>query len=836
MLPTVSWEEIYRIIYLEHHDPFSVLGIHEVELQGKKSLTVRAYLPDAEEAYVLDMDDNEKEYKMYKLHKEGFFEIAYPGREKPFSYMLRTVSPAGQVETFRDSYAFLPYLTVQDVYLFGEGTHHRIYEKLGARVITHQGVGGVHFAVWAPNALRVSVVGNFNNWDGRKHPMRSLGSSGIWEIFIPGLQEGVLYKFEIKSSYHHSFLKTDPYALYMELAPRTASVVYNIDNYKWNDSEWLKQRKTRNNYESPIWIYEVHLGSWLRFPDEPERHLNCREVAPRLIDYVKEMGYTHIELLPIAEHPYYGSWGYQCSGYFSPTSRYGTPEDFMYLIDYCHQHSIGVILDWVPAHFPRDAYALARFDGSCLYEHADPRRGEHQDWGTLIFNYGRTEVKDFLVTNALFWFEKYHIDGLRIDAVASMLYLDYSRKPGEWIPNIYGGKENIDAIEFLKYLNTVVYKYYPGVLMIAEESTAWPQVSGPVYLGGLGFGFKWNMGWMNDILSYMTADPVYRKYKQGTLTFSLMYAFSEKFILPFSHDEIVHMKGSMLNKMPGDEWQKFANLRLLYGFMMGHPGKKLLFMGCDMGQWREWNHDFGLDWHLLQYESHRKFNNYVKDLIHFYKSEPALYEVDISYTGFQWIDFHDADRSVISFYRIAKDGLSIIVFVYNFTPVPWRKYSVGVPYEGYYKEVLNSDSELYWGSNMGNHGGVMAEEVFTHNQPYTITIDIPPLAMVAFKPEWPEQELKRRAEELEAKKIEEEELLKKEEEELKKKEEELLKKKEEIEKKLEELKKEAMELEKKRQEDIKKAAEEKAKEKKEPGEIPEVKEEGKKKKGKKDKS
>ncbi len=830
MLPTVSWEDIYKIIYLEHHDPFSVLGIHEVELQGRKSVTVRSFLPDAVDAYVVDMEDGEKEYKMYKIHDEGFYEIAYPGREKSFSYMLRTVSQTGKVETFRDSYAFLPYLTSQDVYLFGEGTNHRIYEKLGARVITHQGVGGVHFAAWAPNARRVSVVGTFNNWDGRKHPMRSLGSSGIWEIFIPGLAEGELYKFEIKTHHHYYFLKTDPYALHMELAPGTASVVYNIDKYQWQDSEWIEKKKEINNYEKPMWIYEVHLGSWLRFPDKPDMCLNCREVAQRLVDYVKDMGYTHIEFLPLAEHPYYGSWGYQCSGYFAPTSRYGTPEDFMYLIDQCHLNGIGVILDWVPAHFPKDAYALARFDGSCLYEHADPRRGEHQDWGTLIFNYGRTEVQDFLITNALFWFEKYHIDGLRIDAVASMLYLDYSRKPGEWVPNMYGGKENLDAIAFLRYLNTVVHKYYPGALMIAEESTAWPQVSGPTYMGGLGFGFKWNMGWMNDILSYMSSDPIYRKYKQGTLTFSLMYAFSEKFILPFSHDEVVHMKGSMINKMPGDEWQKFANLRLLYGFMLGHPGKKLLFMGCDMGQWREWNHDFGLDWHVLQNESHKKLNDYVKDLLRLYRSEPALYEVDISYAGFQWIDFHDADRSVIAFYRIAKDGLSVIVFVYNFTPVPWRKYKIGVPYEGYYKEVLNSDSSMYWGSNMGNEGGVTAEKVFCHNQPYSIEIDLPPLGMVVFKPEWPAQELQRRAEEAEKKRLEEEELKRKEEEELKQKEEEEKKRREEIEKKLEGWKKEALEKEQKRQEDLKKALLEKVEEEISKGKSEEVE---KKKKSKK---
>jgi len=808
MLPTATWEDIYKIVYLEHYDPFSVLGIHSVEIGGKNILTIRAYLPDAVEAYVIDMDDNEKEYKMYKLHKEGFFEVAFPQKDKQFPYMLKTIDVNQDVEVFRDSYAFLPYLTEQDVYLFNEGNHHRIYEKLGARVVQHQGVGGVHFAVWAPSARRVSVVGSFNNWDGRKHPMRCLGSSGVWEIFIPGLQDGVLYKFEIKALNHYMFLKTDPYALYMELSPRTASVVYNIDRYKWNDDEWMNKRKEKKHYEEPMWIYEVHLGSWLRFPDDPERFLNYREIVPRLVDYVKEMGYTHIELLPVTEHPFGGSWGYQCSGYFSPTSRYGTPEDFMYFMDYCHLHGIGVILDWVPAHFPKDAHALARFDGTALYEHADPRKGEHQDWGTLIFNYGRNEVRDFLITNALFWFEKYHIDGLRIDAVASMLYLDYSRKPGEWVPNRYGGKENLEAIDFIKYLNTVVHKYYPGALMIAEESTAWPLVSAPAYLGGLGFGFKWNMGWMNDILSYMSSDSIYRKYRHSVLTFSLLYAFSEKFVMPFSHDEVVHGKGSMINKMPGDEWQQFANLRLLYGYMLGHPGKKLLFMGNDMGQRREWNHEIGLDWHLLNYEPHKGLNNFVKDVIKLYRSEPALYEQDITHRGFQWIDFHDADRSIISFYRIAKDDISILVFVFNFTPVPRGKYKVGVPYSGFYKEVLNSDSAYYWGSNMGNAGGLMAKEEPCHNQHYSIDVNIPPLGVVVFKSEWAEGEARKKAEE-EARKAEEE--ARKAEEEAKKKAEEEAKKKAEEEKMKAE--------EKKKEEEKKEGEEEKKKTKKKKNSI-----------------
>lgn len=625
-------------------------------------------------------------------------------------------------------------LTDFDLHLIGEGSHYKKYEKLGAHVVEINGIKGVHFAVWAPNAERVSVIGDFNNWDGRRHPMQVLGSSGVWEIFIPGLDEGELYKFEIKSKFHNYIaVKVDPYAFYFELRPKSASIVYNINKYQWNDSTWMEMRAKKNWFESQVSIYEVHLGSWMRVPEEGNRWLTYRELADKLVKYVKEMGYTHIELLPVTEHPLDASWGYQTVGYFAPTSRFGTPEDFMYLIDQCHQNNIGVILDWAPAHFPRDAHGLGFFDGTCLYEHEDPRKGEHRDWGTLIFNYGRNEVRNFLISNALFWFEKYHVDGLRVDAVASMLYLDYSRKEGDWIPNIFGGRENLEAIDFLKKFNEIAHEYHPGILTIAEESTAWPGVSRPTYLGGLGFSMKWNMGWMNDMLEYISKDPVHRKYHHNNLTFSLLYAFTENFILVLSHDEVVHGKRSMLSKMPGDMWQKFANLRLFYGFMYGHPGKKLLFMGGEFGQWDEWNHDRSIDWHLLQYEPHWRLQKYVKDLNHLYRSEPALYEVDFNYWGFEWIDFRDSEQSIISFIRRSKAPDDFLIFVCNFTPVPRFNYRIGVPQSGFYKEILNSDSSEYWGSNLGNSGGVPAEEIPWHGRPYSMNITLPPLATIVFK-------------------------------------------------------------------------------------------------------
>ena len=631
-------------------------------------------------------------------------------------------------------YPFPQILTDFDLHLLGEGTHYKNYEKLGAHVIEVKGVNGVHFAVWAPNAEAVSVIGDFNKWDGNSHKMRMLGSSGIWEIFIPGLSEGEIYKFNIKSKSGEVLEKADPYAFSSEIRPKSASIVYDIDKYTWNDAKWLSEREHHNALDAPISMYEVHLGSWMRVPEDGNRYLTYRELAKKLAEYVKEMGYTHVQLMPVTEYPLDASWGYQTIGYFAPTSRFGKPEEFMYFVDYMHQNGIGIILDWEPDHFPKDGHGLSRFDGTCLYEHADPRKGEHQDWGTLIFNYGRNEVRNFLLSNALFWLDKYHIDGLRVDAVASMIYLDYSRQPGEWIPNQYGGNENLEAIDFLKRFNEVLHSTHPGVLTIAEESTAWTGVSRPTYLGGLGFSLKWNMGWMNDTLRYFSKDPIHRKYEHDNLTFSLLYAFTENFILVLSHDEVVHGKRSLLDKMPGDFQQRFANLRALYGYMYGHPGKKLLFMGGEIGQWWEWNHYESVHWHLLQYESHHGLQRYVRDLNRLYQSEPALYEVDFDYHGFEWIDFRDAEGSIISFIRRGKNPEDFLVFVYNFTPVARMGYRVGVPKGGFYKEVMNSDSGSYWGGNMGNFGGIWAEDVPWHGRTSSLSLTIPPLSMVVMKP------------------------------------------------------------------------------------------------------
>lgn len=626
-------------------------------------------------------------------------------------------------------------LTDYDIHLLGEGSHHMSYDKLGAHVMEVGDVRGVHFAVWAPNARTVSVVGDFNQWDNRRHVMHLIGSSGIWEVFIPGLDEGEVYKFDITSRYHrHHAVKADPYGFYFEHRPKSASIVHDINKYRWRDSGWMKRRQKRNWFESPVSIYEVHLGSWMRVPDEDDRFLTYRELADTLIEYVKEMGYTHIELLPVCEHPLDASWGYQTIGYFAPTSRFGTPEDFMFFVDQCHHNGIGVLLDWAPAHFPKDGHGLGFFDGTCLYEHADPQKGEHKEWGTLVFNYGRNEVRNFLISNGLFWLDKYHIDGLRVDAVASMLYLDYSRKEGEWVPNMHGGRENLEAIDFVKKFNEVTHGYFPGILTIAEESTAWPSVTKPVYLGGLGFDMKWNMGWMNDMLDYFSLDPVYRKYHQGNMTFSLLYAFSENFVLVISHDEVVHGKRSMLDKMPGDTWQKFANLRLFYGYMFSHPGKKLLFMGGEFGQWQEWQFDRSLDWHLLQELPHQRLQRYSQDLNRLYVAEAALHEVDFHYQGFEWIDFHDADNSMISYVRYAKDRGDHIVVVCNFTPVPHYGYRVGVPEACFYQEILNSDSRLYGGSDLGNAGGLQADPVPCHGRPCSLNVTVPPLSVLYFKP------------------------------------------------------------------------------------------------------
>jgi len=623
------------------------------------------------------------------------------------------------------------FITEFDIYLFGQGNHLRIYEKLGSHIVEDNEIKGVHFAVWAPNAEEVSVIGSFNGWNPKKDKMKPLGQSGIWILFIPNLKEGEIYKYYIKSKYKGKIrIKSDPYGFFFEKRPETGTVVYDINKkYKWQDAEWMEARVKTNYFNRPISIYEVHLGSWIRKPNGD--FFNYRELAEKLIPYVREMGFTHIELLPITEHPLDGSWGYQCSGYFAPTSRYGTPEDFMYFIDSCHQAGIGIILDWVPGHFPKDDHFLCLFDGTCLYEYEDPRKAEHKDWGTLIFNYSKAEVKNFLLASAFFWLDRYHIDGIRIDAVTSMLYLDYSKD--EWEPNIYGGKENLEAIEFLKKFNEVVKNYFPGVITIAEESTAWPGVSRPTYMGGLGFSMKCNIGWMNDTLQYFSKDPLYRKYHHNNLTFGILYAFSENFLLPLSHDEVVHGKKSLIQKMPGDKWQKFANLRALFGYMYGYPGKKLLFMGGEFGQWKEWDYNSSLQWELLEEESHEKLRKYIKDLNYIYNSEPALYETDHEHKGFEWIDFSDSDQSIISFIRKARNPENFLIFVCNFTPIPRYGYIIGVPQEGFYKEVLNSDSELYGGSNIGNLGGVHAKIQVSHRYPYSIELTLPPLAILILK-------------------------------------------------------------------------------------------------------
>jgi 1,4-alpha-glucan branching enzyme len=623
------------------------------------------------------------------------------------------------------------FITDFDIYLFKEGNHFSVYEKLGAHVIDYKGKKGTFFAVWAPNATKISVIGNFNNWDKESHYMQPReDASGIWQLFIPGIQQGEMYKYNIISEPHQFDVeKTDPFGHYYEIAPDTASIVWELD-YKWNDDNWMKTRKNKNSLESPMSVYEVHLGSWRTKPEENNRPLTYREAAHELAVYMNEMGFTHVEFLPVMEHPFSGSWGYQVLGFFAPTSRFGTPQDFMYMVDYLHQHDIGVILDWVPSHFPGDIHGLYKFDGTHLFEHQDPKLGFHPDWKSYIFNYNRNEIKEFLISSAVFWCDKYHIDGIRVDAVASMLYLDYSRKEGEWIPNEFGGRENLGAISFLRQMNEVVYSKFPGIQTIAEESTAWPMVTRPTYLGGLGFGLKWNMGWMHDTLFYFQKDPVYRKYDHNKLTFSIWYAFNENFELSLSHDEVVHGKGSLINKMTGDDWQKFANLRLLYGYMYTHPGKKLFFMGGEFGQWSEWNHEKSLDWHLLGYEPHENLQKWLKDLNQYYKQQPALFEDDFTGNGFEWIEANDSENSVLSYMRHSRNGDKSVIAVGNFTPVPRYNYRVGVPEPGYWKEVLNSDAKIYGGSGQGNMGGVKSAPVRSHGQYNSVTLTIPPLGIV----------------------------------------------------------------------------------------------------------
>jgi 1,4-alpha-glucan branching enzyme len=733
MESTLTALEIDRIVAGDHDEVFGILGMHPVPTPEGKRIEIRAFLPGAITVHAID-DEGEK-YILNQVHPAGFFQGKALERRVMFTYRLEIAYSKESIRVIYDPYAFPPVLSDFDLHLFSEGNHHNIYDKLGAHATTVQGVQGVLFAVWAPNASRVSVVGEFNNWDGRRAPMRYRAQSGVWELFLPELPHGTLYKYEIRTPDGSLNLKGDPYASRMEFRPRTASVVYDLPDYEWTDAAWLSRRADSDPTTSAVSIYEVHLGSWERNPDSGDP-LNYRQIAHRLVEYVVRMGYTHVELLPVMEHPLDESWGYQVLGYYAPTSRYGSPEDFQYFVDTCHTHDIGVILDWVPGHFPDDAHGLGCFDGTPLFEHADPRKGRHPDWGTLIFNFDRNEVRNFLTANALFWFEKYHVDGLRVDAVASMLYLDYSREKGEWLPNRYGGRENLEAVFFLTELNKVVYSRFPGALMCAEESTTWPGVSRPAHLGGLGFGFKWNMGWMNDMLDYMSLDPIYRKYDHNKLTFTRVYAFTENFVLVLSHDEVVHGKRSLLNKMPGDSWQKFANLRAFYGYMYGHPGKKLLFMGGEFGQLNEWDSSKSLDWHLTGEGHHGKLQKFVRDLNFIYRSEPALYDSDAESEGFEWIDCHDADQGTIAFIRRGSQNGSLLVVVCNFTPVPRERYRIGVPVPGFYKELLNSDSEVYGGSNMGNWGGVATQETPCHGRPVSLQITLPPLACLVMKHEW----------------------------------------------------------------------------------------------------
>jgi 1,4-alpha-glucan branching enzyme len=722
-------DDYYPLIEARHCDPFRLLGIREEH--GRN--IARVFRPDAANVTLIEEGGLGRKFELTKKDHIGLFEMDLGDEQPPLRYRCSYGGYNGEAWVQLDPYAFPPVLGEMDIYLFNEGTHYDIYKKLGAHMLELDGVRGVHFAVWAPNAQRVSVVGDFNHWDGRVHPMRKLVPAGVWEIFIPEAPEGAHYKFEIRGPHGETFLKTDPFAFYAQHGTQTGCMVFDLDRYAWSDEAWMKERHERDSIHSPISIYEVHLGSWQRIVDDGNRSLSYHELADRLIPYVKELGFTHIELMPVMEHPFDGSWGYQVVNYYAPTSRFGNPDDFRHFVDRCHQEGIGVILDWVPGHFPKDAHGLARYDGTCLYEYEDPRLGEHMDWGTLIFNYARNEVRNFLIGNALFWLDEFHIDGLRVDAVASMLYLDYSRKPGEWIPNCFGGRENLDAISFLKRFNEVCYDRHPGILNIAEESTAWPGVSKPTYLGGLGFGFKWNMGWMNDSLRYISKNPIHRRFHQGDITFSMLYAFTEHFVLVLSHDEVVHGKGSMMQKMPGDDWQKFANLRMFLAWMWAHPGKKLIFQGMEFGQWAEWNYAQSLDWHLTQYSPHAGVTRLVQHLNWLYKNEPAFYELDDTYEGYEWIDFHDADNSVWSFMRKARDGATI-VFVVNATPVVRGSYRIGVNDPGWYQEVLNTDAALYGGSNVGNWGGRYANEHWSwQGKPHSVQIDLPPLSVTAFK-------------------------------------------------------------------------------------------------------
>jgi 1,4-alpha-glucan branching enzyme len=715
--------DIDAIVGGYHGDAFAILGPH---LEDDGTWTLRVFLPHARRVTALCEDG--RGVTLERIHDEGFFEATVT--EPPGRYRLSVETQQDTVEEIDDPYRFWPQLTSFDLYLHAQGTNYEAWHAMGAHLAEADGVAGVRFTVWAPNAEVVSVAGDFNQWDVRRHPMR-LRDGGIWEIFLPGVGAGALYKYFVRSKiYGVHALKCDPYAFAAEVPPKQASVVWDLTRYEWQDAEWMERRAKADHLTAPMSCYEVHLESWMR--DEEGLSLTYRQMADRLVAYVKEMGFTHIELMPIMEHPFSGSWGYQVTGYFAPTSRFGNPDDFRYFVDACHRSSIGVIVDWVPAHFPKDAHGLARFDGTALYEHDDPRLGEQKDWGTLVFNFGRNEVRNFLVSNALFWLKEYHIDGLRVDAVASILYLDYSRKDGEWLPNKYGGNENLEAIDLMKKFNVELHKV-PGAISIAEESTSFPGVSRPVYTGGLGFTMKWNMGWMHDMLHYFKQDPVFRKFSHNDITFSLLYAFSENFVLPISHDEVVHGKASLIGKMPGDEWQRFANVRAFLSYMYAHPGKKLLFMGCELGQYEEWNWQSSLRWDLLRYDHHLQLQSYLKRLNQFYRSEPALYEVDYHWSGFEWIDFRDIDKSVISFVRRAKQPGDFLVFVCNFTPEPRRDYCVGVPEPGRYTEVLNSDWGEFGGSNLHNEGELWTQPGNVMNRNQFLKLNLPPLAVTAYR-------------------------------------------------------------------------------------------------------
>lgn len=730
----IPQNELSKFLTATHSHPHQWLGMHAATRGKSNGLVVRAFLRDAAACEVIETATG-RSWNMKQVSPDGFFEVFITRRTEVFGYMLKVRQVNGEYRQFFDPYCFLPTLGDQDLYLFNEGNEHRLYTKLGAHPRQLGEARGVAFAVWAPNADRVSVVGNFNQWDGRYHPMRPLGASGVWELFIPGLAQGELYKYEIRDRRGNLLMKTDPFGTYFEAPPNNASIVYAAEQFTWGDAGWLADReRASGNPDRPVSIYEVHLGSWRRKLEDANRPMTYRELAPVLTEYVLEMGFTHVEVLPVSEHPFGGSWGYQVTGFFAPTHRYGSPADFAFFVDHLHRNGVGIIVDWVPAHFPRDSFALAEFDGTHLFEHADPRQGAHQDWGTLIFNYGRNEVRCFLVASALAWFERYHIDGLRVDAVASMLYLDYSRKDGEWIPNKFGGRENLEAIEFLKQTNDLVHKYYPGALMVAEESTAFAGVTKPTSQGGLGFDFKWNMGWMHDNLRYFSKDPIHRKWHHNDLTFGALYQFSENFITALSHDEVVHGKASLLLKMGA--WHipdKAANLRALFGHMWAWPGKKLLFMGGEFGQSAEWNYAGSLDWHLLQYLDHQGIRQLVRDLNRLYREEPLLGSHDLDSRGFRWINGNDGDRSVISYLRTDASESGFLAVVGNYTPVAREGYRVGVPRLGFWRELINTNSQYYGGSGLGNEGGRMAQEVPSDGMPYSVVITLPPTSTTVFK-------------------------------------------------------------------------------------------------------